>query len=262
MEFRILFSGGPILYPLLTPSPLGASSFYINVLSCPWPLFLSLWVTIESPCVFFFIFRKTFFGTFLFLLIMISYWFRDLLREACKKCSLVPLGIFLFGFTMFVFSEAMLFLTFFWATFSSSLSPCGNVQDFIFVPDPSELTYGNTLLLSNACISLSSREFTGVSVIYFFGILSAYGFLSLQIKEFRNLGFYLNDSIYGCLFFSLTALHFSHVLLGLMCMGVFSSLCNDMNRILLIGVLVLNFSAREDFYFLVQVLYWHFVESL
>ena len=155
-------------------NPLGASSQYVNVLSCPWPLLLSLWVSISSPCLFFFIFRKTLilFG-FLPILISLSYWFRDLVREACKKCSLVPLGIFLFGFTIFVFSEAMLFLTFFWATFSSSLSPSVNVQDFIFVPDPSELTYGNTLLLSNAAIALSSKKFNLFGSFYLLCFVSA-----------------------------------------------------------------------------------------
>ena len=40
-------------------------------------------------------------------------------------------------------------------------------------------------------------------------------FISLQIKEFRIIALLINDSLYSCLFFFLTALHFFHLLIGL-----------------------------------------------
>jgi heme/copper-type cytochrome/quinol oxidase subunit 3 len=33
----------------------------------------------------------------------------------------------------------------------------------------------------------------------------------LQIKEFRIMGLSINDSVYSCLFFFLTGLHFFHI---------------------------------------------------
>jgi hypothetical protein len=41
-------------------------------------------------------------------------------------------------------------------------------------------------------------------------------FISLQIKEFRILAYSINDSLYSCLFFFLTALHFFHLILGIL----------------------------------------------
>ena len=73
----------------------------------------------------------------------------------------------------------MLFLSFFWASFHSSCSPA-----ILFVPDPCELTYTNTLLLSNAALSLgcaficreNNQNFSIISFIL------AWTFISLQIK--------------------------------------------------------------------------------
>ena len=50
---------------------------------------------------------------------LFNLWIRDLVRETAKKCSLVPLGVFLFGFALFVLSEAIFFVSIFWASFPS-----------------------------------------------------------------------------------------------------------------------------------------------
>ena len=147
-------------------------------------------------------------------------WIRDLVRETAKKCSLVPLGVFLFGFALFVLSEAIFFVSIFWASFTFSSSPFLCFQEALFLPDPCELTYGNTLLLSNAAVSLGSAYITRENLVLFgsphsASFVFAWTFLSLQIKEFRNLGFYMNDSVYGCLFYFITGLHFFHVVVGI-----------------------------------------------
>ena len=49
----------------------------------------------------------------------------------------------------------------------------------------------------------------------FFSFTLALTFISLQIKEFRIMGLSINDSVYGCVFFFLTGLHFFHLLVGL-----------------------------------------------
>ena len=81
------------------------------------------------------------------------------------------------------------------------LTPFFNNHEALFVPDATELTYANTLLLSNAAISLGSAYSTRENLILFgapnsASFILAWAFLSLQIKEFRNLGFYLSDSVY------------------------------------------------------------------
>merc|ERR1739838_802055 len=82
-----------------------------------------------------------------------------------------------------------------------------------YIPDLCELTFANTLLLSNAAVSLGgafiSLEISS-SFLVFFSLLSfilAWTFISLQIKEFRIMGLSINDSVYSSLFFFLTGLH-------------------------------------------------------
>merc|ERR1711957_700210 len=89
-------------------------------------------------------------------------------------------------------------------------------------PDPCELTFANTLLLSNAAVSLGgsfvSLEISSQFLIFFslFSFILAWTFISLQIKEFRIMGLSINNSVYSCLFFFLTGLHFFHLLLGVL----------------------------------------------
>merc|ERR1712137_980723 len=51
---------------------------------------------------------------------------------------------------------------------------------------------------------------------YHRNLLCSWTFISLQIKEFRIMGLSINDSVYSCLFFFLTGLHFFHLLLGVL----------------------------------------------
>jgi cytochrome c oxidase subunit 3 len=81
----------------------------------------------------------------------------------------------------------------------------------------------------------------------------------LQIKEFRIMGLSINDSLYSCLFFFLTGLHFFHLLLGLLLLSLFFWSCsfpfkNFTNK-------KLRVSEVHLFYFLF-LLYWHFLEFL
>ena len=60
-------------------------------------------------------------------------------------------------FLLFLVSESLLFVSFFWTSFHSLSSP--SFEDFctgFYVPDPCELSFANTLLLSNAAISLGN----------------------------------------------------------------------------------------------------------
>ena len=85
----------------------------------------------------------------------------------------------------------MLFVSFFWASFHSSCSPSlGNYYEGFYVPDPCELTYANTLLLSNAAISLGCgfimKEIYSSTIILLslISFILAWTFISLQIKDY------------------------------------------------------------------------------
>merc|ERR1711898_51418 len=156
------------------------------------------------------------------LIISFHYWLRDLLREFIKKYEILLIVLFL-GFFLFLASEALLFISFFWASFHSLSSPTLGVWpgEAFYVPDPMELTFANTLLLSNAAVSLGDAficlEISCSSGIFFslISFILAWTFISLQIKEFRVMGLFINDSVYSSVFFFLTGLHFFHLVVGL-----------------------------------------------
>merc|ERR1711943_41464 len=93
--------------------------------------------------------------------------------------------------------------------------------------DPCELTFANTLLLSNAAVSLGGAFISlGISssfLIFFslFSFILGWTFISLQIKEFRFMGLSINDSVYSSVFFLLTGLHFFHLVVGLFLLSLF-----------------------------------------
>merc|ERR1712141_758135 len=133
------------------------------------------------------VFLSLFFG----LIINIHFWFRDVIREFYKKYEILLMVLFLVFF-LFIASEALLFISFFWASFHSISSPTLGIWpgEGFYLPDPCELTFANTLLLSNAAVSLGSAfvslEISSQFLVFFFFIsfILAWAFISLQIKEF------------------------------------------------------------------------------
>merc|ERR1712045_74558 len=89
------------------------------------------------------------------LILTWDFWFRDLLREFAKKYEILLMVLFLVFF-LFILSEALLFVSFFWASFHSLSAPTLGIWpgEGFYLPDPCELTFANTLLLSNAAVSL------------------------------------------------------------------------------------------------------------
>merc|ERR1711904_145882 len=203
---------------------------------------------------------------FLGLVVCFHYWFRDLLRELAKTYEILLLVLFL-AFLLFLASEALLFISFFWASFHSLSSPTLGIcpGEGFHLPDPCELTFANTLLLSNAAVSLGgafvSLEISSQFIIFFslFSFILAFTFISLQIKEFRIMGLSINDSLYSCLFFFLTGLHFFHLLLGLLLLSLFFWSCSFPSK--KIKFVSLRVSEVHLFYNLL-LLYWHFLEFL
>merc|ERR1712211_154412 len=80
---------------------------------------------------------------------------RDLIREFSKKYEILLICLFLLFF-IFLASECLLFISFFWASFHSlsSLTLGVSLGEGFYLPDPFELTFANTLLLSNAAVCL------------------------------------------------------------------------------------------------------------
>merc|ERR1711902_269385 len=117
-----------------------------------------------------------FFCLFCGLIISLKNWFRDLLRELNKKYEILLMVLFLIFF-LFLFSEVLLFVSFFWAAFHSFSSPTLGVWpgEGFYIPDLCELTFANTLLLSNAAVSLGGAFVSleiSCSFLIFFSLFS------------------------------------------------------------------------------------------
>ena len=137
-------------------------SIHFEVASDSFSLLInSSWLLVFAIILFVLIFPYIFYLVYLsslfFQLIFFSYhfWCRDLLRELDKKYE-VLLIIFFLLFGGVLVSEALLFVSFFWTSFHSLSSITLGIisHEAFYLPDPCELTFANTLLLSNAAISL------------------------------------------------------------------------------------------------------------
>merc|ERR1712241_1010777 len=250
-----------------------ASSPFCLLVNSPWPLVFAL-------CLFSLILSAfnlycwkgihfswsnilvlVFWGSF--MVFSLHFWFRDSLRELCKKYEVLLINNFLLFF-LFLASEALLFISFFWASFHSLSSPTLGIWpgEGFYLPDHCELTFANTLLLSNAAVSLGgafvSLEISSQFLISFslFSFILAWTFISLQIKEFRIMGLSINDSVYSSLFFFLQD-HISFIFSLVFFFYVFS-----------FGVVVflskfINLRVSEvHLFYNLQLFYWHFLEIL
>merc|ERR1712137_502816 len=178
------------------------NSIHLEVASGPFCLLInSPWLLVFVLCVFFislsgfnlYCWRGIHFSwsnSLIFLHLFTSFiftfhfWFRDLLRELAKKYEILLMVLF-FLFFLFLASEALLFVSFFWASFHSLSSPTLGIWpgEGFYLPDPCELTFANTLLLSNAAVSLgnafisleiSSQFFDFLFIILFHTSLDIY----------------------------------------------------------------------------------------
>merc|ERR1712146_280986 len=253
-----------------------ASGPFCLLVNCPWLLvfalylfFLSLsgfnlycWKGIHFSWSLDLVFICLFFG----LVISLHFYFWDLLREYYKKYEVLLMVLFLVFF-LFLASEALLFISFFWASFHSLSSPSLGISpgEGFYVPDPCELTFANTLLLSNAAVSLGggfvSLEISSSFIIFFsfFSCILAWTFISLQIKEFRIMGLSINDSVYSSVFFFLTGLHFFHLVVGLFLLSLFFWGSTFPSHVY--TFINLRISEVHLFYNLLNF-YWHFLEIL
>merc|ERR1712004_864655 len=253
------------------------NSIHLEVASNPFCLLIhSPWLLVFALCLFFLIFFGfnlycwkgihfswnnflIFFLLVFGLILAFHFWFRDLLRELGKKYEVLLMVLFL-TFFLFLASEALLFVSFFWSSFHSLSSPTLETWpgEGFYLPDPCELTFANTLLLSNAAISLeiSSQFFIFFSL---FSFMLAWTFTSLQIKEFRIMGLSINNSLYSSLFFFLTGLHFFHLLLSLLLLSLFFWSCGfTLKRNYFVNLRV----SEIHLFYNLQLFYWHFLEIL
>nr|YP_009406958.1 cytochrome c oxidase subunit 3 [Typhlatya mitchelli]ASA39481.1 cytochrome c oxidase subunit 3 [Typhlatya mitchelli] len=196
------------------------------------------------------------------VLTMIQWW-RDITREGTYQglhTKRVVSGL-QWGMILFITSEVLFFVSFFWAFFHSSLSPTievgacwppTGIQPF----NPFQIPLLNTaiLLASGATVTWAhhallesnhSQALQGLTITVFLGLY----FTALQAMEYYEAPFTIADSVYGSTFFVATGFHGLHVIIG----STFLSVC-------LYRMYMCHFSAKHHFGFEAAAWYWHFVD--
>lgn len=190
-------------------------------------------------------------------------WWRDVLRESVYQghhTKNVQKGI-MYGMILFIVSEIMLFVGFFWAFGHSSLAPTIDIAGVwpprgIEALDPFGIPFLNTLILLTSGASVTwahyallignSNETQKALIVT---VILAVIFTGFQGFEYVTAGFTISDSVYGSCFYMLTGLHGAHVIVG----TVFLAICLIRGQ---------SGQMRPDHHlgFELAAIYWHFID--
>jgi cytochrome c oxidase subunit III len=204
-------------------------------------------------------------GAFGVLLTMFSWW-TNVVREANSGDHTPVVQLHLrYGMILFIASEVMFFVGWFWSWFDFSLFP-SSLSEVVggtwppkgieAVMDPFDLPLLNTLILlcSGTTVTWAHHALihgdrqglkTGLWLTIVLGIL----FTSIQAYEYANAPFNFGENTYGSAFFMATGFHGFHVLVG----TIFLIVC-------LKRAYNGDFTPRQHFGFEAAAWYWHFVD--
>ena len=197
-------------------------------------------------------------------------WWADTIKEAHQGDHTKVVSLHLrYGMLMFIASEVMFFVAWFWAFFDASLYPGEVIQAArvehtggqwppagISVLDPWHLPLFNTviLLLSGTTVTwahhaLLENDRGTLKGMLLLTVLLGVLFTAVQAYEYAEAPFQFSESIYGATFFMATGFHGFHVLVG----TIFLIVC-------LIRAMIGHFSPEQHFGFEAAAWYWHFVD--
>ena len=246
-------------YHLVDPSPwpaVGATSAFILALGLiSYMHGGSLWLVVP--------------GLLGVLYTMLAWW-RDVIKESNEgyHTRIVQIGL-RYGMILFIASEVMFFVAWFWAFFDASLFPDSAIQvsratftgghwppTGIEVFDPWHLPLLNTLILltSGTTVTWAHHSLihgdrkgllTGLTLTVILGAI----FTSVQAYEYAHAAFSFGGNIYGATFFMATGFHGFHVFVG----TVFLLVC-------LYRAYRGDFTPQQHFGFEAAAWYWHFVD--
>ena len=234
----------------------------------PWPIFASFAAFLSTVGGVMYMHAYTGGGLVLSLgqsmiLYSMFVWWRDVVRESTYQghhTSLVQLGL-RYGMILFIVSEVMFFLAFFWAFFHSSLAPSVEIGAVwppkgIQVLNPWEIPFLNTMILlsSGAAVTYAHHAIIAgqhrqATIALYLTVLCAVFFTAFQVYEYLEAPFTISDGIYGSTFFLATGFHGFHVFIG----TVFLFVC-------LIRLIMHHFTKKHHFGFEAAAWYWHFVD--
>ncbi|RIK92535.1 MAG: cytochrome c oxidase subunit 3 [Proteobacteria bacterium] len=190
-------------------------------------------------------------------------WWRDVVNEGEFQgfhTPVVQIGL-RYGMILFIASEVMFFLAWFWAYFNASLFPneaMGNIwpPQGIETFDPWHLPLVNTLilLLSGTTVTwahhaLLHNNRKGLVQGLVCTVLLGAAFTAIQAYEYQHAAFSFAGNIYGSTFFMATGFHGAHVIIG----TIFLAVC-------LLRAIKGHFKPDHHFGLEAAAWYWHFVD--
>ena len=204
------------------------------------------------------------------VLTVMFFWWRDVIRESSTPgmhSPLVRLGL-RYGMMLFITSEVMFFVGFFWSYFSFAILPetVGSMTGVVNTvwPPPGVVTFNpfhlpllNTmiLLLSGTTVtwahhSLLHGDRKGLTTGLLLTVLLGLTFTMCQAIEYSDAPFkFVNGGVFSSVFFLATGFHGFHVIVG----TLFLLVCWFRAR-------AGQFTPERHFGFEAAAWYWHFVD--
>jgi cytochrome c oxidase subunit III len=224
---------------------------------------------------------------FVMVLLVMIFWWRDVIKEAHGGDHTPVVALHLrYGMILFIASEVMFFVAWFWAYFDIALFPSSvgtwnNVTEqmgqttrnaltggiwppkptadgktFVSTFDPWGLPLVNTLILLTsgttvtwAHHALLENNRKGLIWGLLATVILGAIFTACQVYEYGHAAFKFSGHSYGATFFMATGFHGFHVLVG----TIFLAVC-------LVRALKGHFTPQQHFGFEAAAWYWHFVD--
>jgi len=247
---------------------------YHMVEPSPWPFVMSVSVLVFALGAIFWMHHWTpwVFAIGLAGVLYTMYaWWSDVVKEANNGVDHTPVVQLhhRYGMMLFITSEVMLFVAFFWAYFDGFFR-FDDIEQYARVAatgghwpptgvelfDPFHLPLFNTLLLLTsgttvtwAHHALLENDREGLKWGLVLTVLLGAVFTCVQAIEYSEAGFTFAGNLYGATFFMATGLHGFHVLVG----TIFLTVC-------LIRAIRGDFTPERHLGFEMAAWYWHFVD--
>ncbi|MEL6747869.1 MAG: cytochrome c oxidase subunit 3 [Pseudomonadota bacterium] len=221
---------------------------------------------------------------FMIVIATMYFWWRDVIMEGYKGEHTPVVQLHLrYGMILFILSEVMFFVAWFWAFFDVALFPSGvntipgtdssvglvqrdevlggqwppqSNENFEKTFDPWGLPLVNTLilLLSGTTVTWAHHALlednrkglqNGLLLTVILGVI----FLFCQVFEYGHAAFSFDEHIYGATFFMATGFHGFHVFVGTVMLAIcyYRSVRGE-------------FTSDDHFSFEAAAWYWHFVD--
>jgi cytochrome c oxidase subunit 3 len=200
---------------------------------------------------------------FIGILVIMFLWWRDIIHETVVEKAhspFVTIGL-RYGMLLFICSEVMFFVAFFWAYYSVAFFPPAvlggvwppaniktfNVLDLPFFMTLILLLSGTTVTWAHHALLVGNRKdlIIGLALTVALGM----SFTACQAIEYHEADFSLKSGMFGSTFFMATGFHGFHVIIG----TIFLAVC-------LWRAIIGQFTPKSHFGLLAAAWYWHFVD--